>query len=85
MCKGNILLTIGVHHRVIRQDLVFTFRDLKFSIFFTREKFNFTREEFLIFLPEGLNKCDIWLVHTNTARLVVKVLKLFTGIIKLLP
>lgn len=78
MCMGSILLTIGVHHRLVRQDLVFTFRDLKFSIFFTRE-------EFLIFLPEGVNKCDIWLVHTNTARLVVKILKLFTGIIKPLP
>lgn len=33
-------------------------------------------------MPEGINKCDIWLVYTNTARLVVKILKLFTAIIK---
>lgn len=59
MCMGSILLTIGVHHRLLRQDLVFTFRDLKFLIFFTREVF-------LIFLREGVNKCDIWLVHTKS-------------------
>lgn len=55
---------------------------LSFQVFFTREKLNFTKRAFLIFLPEGINKCDIWLVYTNTARLVVKILKLFTAIIK---
>ena len=73
---GRILLTIVVHHRMVRHDLVFIFGDPKFSIFFTREIFSFTREEFLIFFPEGMNRCDIQQVHTNAAILVVKILKL---------
>lgn len=69
VCTGRVLLTIGVHRRMIGHDLVFIFGDPKFSIFLTKEKFSSTGEEFS-------NISVIQLVYTSAAVLVVKILKL---------
>ena len=66
---GRVWLTTGVHRRMIGHDLVFIFGDPKFSVFFTKEKFSFTGEEFS-------SISVIQLVYTSVAILVVKILEL---------
>ena len=47
---GQHFVDDGVHHRVVRQDLVFTFRDLKFSIIFHQRKAQFHQRSIFNFL-----------------------------------